>query len=95
MKNLGMGGRGRIAVRPESIPADEFGEIAHTIHLEETRAMPEQSTMDNCDTKGSRGLYYSEIPVLKKNSILTRLVPDQEMQCSVAAKQNFAIGTLC
>ena len=32
---------------------DDFSEVAHTLHLEDTKAMPEQSTMDNCDTKGS------------------------------------------
>ena len=26
---------------------DEFSEVAHDLHLEETRSMPEQSTMDN------------------------------------------------
>lgn len=31
---------------------DDLAEVSDTLHLEETRFMPEQSTIDNCDTKG-------------------------------------------
>lgn len=32
---------------------DDFAQISSTLHMEDTRFMPEQSCIDNCDTKGS------------------------------------------
>ena len=39
---------------------DELAEVAHALHVEETRHMPDQSTMDN------RGRYFTFHPILPK-----------------------------
>ena len=42
-----------VQARNLRILRDDLAEISSKLHIEETRFMPEQSCIDNCDTKGS------------------------------------------
>ena len=54
----------------------EFSEVAHTLHLDETMSMPSQSTMDNCDTKGS----HTTVEYIEVEKIDTSHLSTEEMQ---------------